>query len=186
LIASKPSQRLLTHFLADLILAVGLTEKKIRLYTSLAISPKSSPNFNFALPLEGHEDWVRCLDFTTYPRHGTDSKASDLMLATGSHDGYIRLWNVTRLEQEDPQEEKKVNNDGALLDDAMLDEFEREITGETGSSRQINTKAHVISVGGERLVPFRSINTKHSDPDRCGSWQLNTLWDIPRSTTHWP
>jgi hypothetical protein len=43
------------------------------------------------------------------------------------------------------QTQGEVRSD-SILDDAMLDEFERKITGEAGGSRQINTKAHVLSV----------------------------------------
>lgn len=38
--------------------------------------------------LVGHEDWVRCLDFTS-------DNNGDVLLASGSQDGMIRLWKIS-------------------------------------------------------------------------------------------
>jgi len=134
---------------ADLILAIALTEKKIRLYTSPSRTPSTLAHFTSSLLLEGHEDWVRCIDFSSHSRP-TDSSKTELILASGSQDGYIRLWDVSAMTQgESPDQGQGEIKADSILDDAMLDEFERKITGEAGGSRQINTKAHVLSVKGE-------------------------------------
>jgi WD40 repeat protein len=144
--------------ITDLVLAIALTEKKIHLYTSPGIRPTSvsasssisnSVKFSKALTLEGHEDWIRCLDFTQYPRSDAQDGQveNDVMLASGSQDGYIRLWRISPV----PNAEK--GNSGN--DDEMFDEFERTVTGDQGGSRQLSTKAHVMAVqgpGGEGLV----------------------------------
>lgn len=92
-----------------------------------------------SITLEGHEDWVRCLDLTSCPSEF--SSGYDLLLASGSQDNYIRLWRIAAgVEQKALVEEKK--DDG--LD--MLDEFERKLAGEAGGNVQISTKAHVLTV----------------------------------------
>ncbi|WRT67342.1 uncharacterized protein IL334_004312 [Kwoniella shivajii] len=115
------------------ILAVGATDRLIRIYT---LSPAG--NFVHSLSLEGHEDWVRCLSFTSYPS-SSDATKEDLLLASGSHDNFVRLWRVSQIEAQEPREEKS-SEEG--LD--LLDEFERRLNGE--GSGQISTKAHVMAV----------------------------------------
>jgi WD40 repeat protein len=154
--------------ITDLVLAIALTEKKIHLYTSPGIRPTSvsasssisnSVKFSKALTLEGHEDWIRCLDFTQYPRSDAQDGQveNDVMLASGSQDGYIRLWRISPV----PNAEKGISGSAVAgegkteLDDEMFDEFERTVTGDQGGSRQLSTKAHVMAVqgpGGEGLV----------------------------------
>ena len=96
--------------------------------------------FQHALSLEGHEDWVRCLSFTPYPS-ASSSSTHDLLLASGSQDNFVRLWRVSAVEGNGDQ--------GNGLD--LLDEFERKLAGEGGGSTQISTKAHVLAVDtGER------------------------------------
>jgi elongator complex protein 2 len=155
----------------DLVLAIALTEKKIHLYTSPGIRPTSvsassstpiSVKFSKALTLEGHEDWIRCLDFTRYPRSDVQDGQveKDVMLASGSQDGYIRLWRISPVLKAD--EEKSAHAVAGVgkteLDDEMFNEFERTVTGDQGGSRQLSTKAHVMAVqglGGEGLVSKR-------------------------------
>lgn len=143
------------------MLAIALTEKKIHLYTSPALRPTSVSassststrvKFSKALTLEGHEDWIRCLDFTRYPRsEAQDSEVeTDVMLASGSQDGYIRLWRISPVPNMDERKSgNAVAGDGKTeLDDEMFDEFERTVTGDQGGSRQLSTKAHVMAVQG--------------------------------------
>ncbi len=93
--------------------------------------------FRHALSLEGHQDWVRCLAFTPYPSESS-STTSDLLLASGSQDNYIRLWRVSAITGD--SSEKKDSLD-------LLDEFERKLAGDVGGSNvQISTKAYVLSV----------------------------------------
>ena len=45
--------------------------------------------FVSAATLPGHEDWVKCLAFKP-----TDAEHDSLILASGSQDATIRLWNI--------------------------------------------------------------------------------------------
>jgi WD40 repeat protein len=108
-------------------------------------------------------DWVRALDFsppgTSAPTtiSSSDAPSSELLLASGSQDGYIRLWSLTPLS---PAEEKNVKEneegdgeaegEGAELDDKMLEDFERKIgggeDGQEGDVGQVSMKAFVLQV----------------------------------------
>ncbi|WWC89777.1 uncharacterized protein L201_004703 [Kwoniella dendrophila CBS 6074] len=159
-----------------LILAVGATDKKIRIYT---LSPNNE--FIHLLSLEGHEDWVRCLSFTSYPSL-TDSSKKDLFLASGSQDNYIRLWRISPLAEQSPQEkEKQVEKDDKQKEGLdLLDEFERRLNGE--GSGQISTKAHVMAVqdGNKSLrynITLEALLVGHE------SGLTNVHWSPPSAST---
>lgn len=103
-------------------LFMGLTDRKVQIWTVVDGLYKNT------LSLEGHEDWVRCLALTPYP--GTEG--TDLLLATGSQDNFIRLWRISP----------------TLSGGDMFDDLARRLDG----SAQISTKAHVLAVddGGAR------------------------------------
>ncbi|KAJ9104212.1 hypothetical protein QFC19_004029 [Naganishia cerealis] len=147
------------------ILALATTERKIHIYTTSPVDAQGSLSLSRSLVLEGHEDWIRSLDFVNFPKSpevndnnspaATAVNGEDLMLASGSQDGYIRLWRVTELSQtpagaESAATGEQKSEEGDQLDDDMLDEFERQMTGETGGSarggKQLSTKAHVITL----------------------------------------
>ena len=92
------------------------------------------PQFLPAASLPGHEDWVKCLAFQP-PRADDDP----LILASGSQDATIRLWNIEPLKLESAME-------GG---DELLDAFEASLgdmgEGEEGG-RQISLKRHLVSV----------------------------------------
>ena len=74
------------------------------------------------------------------------SEGDPLVLASGSQDGTIRLWNI------DPLAEKKSDiplQEAAELSDALLDAFEASL-GELGDAeeggRQISLKRHILTV----------------------------------------
>ncbi|KAJ9096361.1 hypothetical protein QFC21_005182 [Naganishia friedmannii] len=146
------------------VLALATTERKIHIHTTSPINTGEPISFSHAIALEGHEDWIRSLDFTVFPKlpdadHDDDATVvhgEDLMLASGSQDGYIRLWRVTELSQASTDAEsagvsERKTEETDQLDDDMLDEFERQMTGETGGTvrggKQLSTKAHVITLG---------------------------------------
>lgn len=130
-------------------MVIGCTDRRIQIWTRqngavsttivfLGSDQSNDGQFRHALSLEGHEDWVRALAFTSYPS-SSSSSASDLLLASGSQDNYIRLWRVSAT----PNQPETVNGrQGDGLD--MLDEFERKLAGEAGG--QISTKAHVLVI----------------------------------------
>lgn len=115
---------------AQPVLVIGATDRKVQIWTL------RDDEFHFTISLEGHEDWIRCLSLTAYP--SLDGTSTDLLLATGSQDNYIRLWRIT----------PAVAADEGL---DILDEFERRLGGEDGGV--LSTKAHVLAVeeGGKAL-----------------------------------
>ena len=73
----------------NLVLAVGGTRKTIHVYAASALD--ETIEFRPQATLSGHEDWIRCLDFTLERR---DDGLGDLLLASASQDKYIRLWRL--------------------------------------------------------------------------------------------
>ncbi|PVF97247.1 WD40 repeat-like protein, partial [Serendipita vermifera] len=114
--------------LSSYVLAVGATEKRIRIYI------RGESQFVEATSLPGHEDWVKSLDFCALPDNS-------LLLASGSQDGTIRLWSVTRAES---HEQPRAIDIG----DQLLDDFEQsliDIDDEYGG-KQISMRHHLIQV----------------------------------------
>ncbi|KAK6349832.1 hypothetical protein TWF696_006098 [Orbilia brochopaga] len=77
------------------ILAVAGSSSAVQIYVCDSIS---TGEFKHAASLTGHENWIRSLSFVRDSTVGTDGVDgdSDLLLASGSQDKYIRLWRVHR------------------------------------------------------------------------------------------
>ncbi|KAN0124534.1 WD40-repeat-containing domain protein [Russula decolorans] len=111
-----------------LILAVGSTDRRIHIFT------RSENAFIPSATIPGHEDWVRaiCLRPPT-------SSSEPLILASGSQDANIRLWNI----------EAVTSSTSEALSDDLLDAFEASLgevdEGEEGG-RQISLKKHMLTV----------------------------------------
>lgn len=154
----------------DVLLALATTERKVHIYTCTS-------EFSYALVLEGHEDWIRALDVTTYP--GAGGEGDDLMLASASQDGYIRLWRITRLSSPlDPTPAPApAPAPTADLDADMLDDFERRMTGDaSGTSRTtLSTKAHLLRLPSSAYgINLDALLIGHE------GWVTNVHWS-PRS-----
>lgn len=65
------------------LLVIGSTERRIRFFVS-----EGGAQFVPSLQLDGHEDWVRCLDVAV--------AGDEIYLASGSQDSNIRLWKIVR------------------------------------------------------------------------------------------
>ncbi|TFY72495.1 hypothetical protein EVG20_g495 [Dentipellis fragilis] len=123
-----------------LILAVGSTDRSIQIYT------RSESTFLLSATLSGHEDWVRSLAFRPSTSSTTSTDATPLILASGSQDATIRLWNIEPVRQAKP-----TPTEATPLSDELLDAFEASLAdaGESGEGgRQISLKKHVLMVKG--------------------------------------
>ncbi|XP_060064524.1 elongator complex protein 2-like [Ylistrum balloti] len=70
------------------VLACGCDDQKIHLYVL------QEDQFTKVISLQGHEDWIRAVDFTT------DDKG-DLLLASAAQDHFIRIWRISQREAGD-------------------------------------------------------------------------------------
>ncbi|CAL1702353.1 unnamed protein product [Somion occarium] len=124
------------------ILAIGATEKTIQLWT------RSEENFVYAAALSGHEDWIKSLAFQP-----PSIKGDPLILASGSQDGTIRLWNI------EPHVRQTSTNDGTVegeLSDDLLDAFEAslgDLADAEEGGRQISLKRHMLTLKSDQTSP---------------------------------
>ncbi|KAJ3572458.1 hypothetical protein NP233_g3066 [Leucocoprinus birnbaumii] len=117
-----------------LLLAVSGTDTKVQLYLC------REDQFIVSASLAGHEDWVRALSFRTPP-----TPEEPLILASGSQDATIRLWNIEPIKFTTPD---RGENEQGQLSDELLDAFEASLgevaEGEEGG-RQISLKRHILT-----------------------------------------
>ena len=110
--------------------------------------------------LSGHEDWVKSLAFRT----ASDNKS--LVLATGSQDATIRLWNI---EVYTKREERSVSDDAEeRVNDDLLDAFEAslgDLNDAEEGGRQISLKRHILTVNdtSNRFVVPKCMVSSGSD-----------------------
>ncbi|KAF7433336.1 hypothetical protein PC9H_005286 [Pleurotus ostreatus] len=157
-----------------LVLAVGGTARSIEIWT------RSADVFLPSLILSGHEDWIRSLEFYT-------DKEDTLILASGSQDATIRLWNIAPIlkapAREDPPDAPVLSSTDPLSDE-LLDAFEASL-GEVGEAeeggRQISLKRHVFSVKSEGNVAqqysllFDALLVGHEAGITSLSWRPSSL-----------
>ncbi|KAH9978071.1 WD40-repeat-containing domain protein [Lactifluus volemus] len=128
-----------------LILAVGSTDRHIQIFT------RSEDTFVPSATIPGHEDWVRAISFRP-----SVSSSEPLILASGSQDANIRLWNIEPVTRTAP-----TTSHSEALSDEILDAFEASLgevdDGEEGG-RQISLKKHILTVktgaGGDSTQRF--------------------------------
>lgn len=90
------------------LLAVALEDTSILLYAKDSEILES--NFIKVQILTGHEDWVRCMDFT----HDSQGNA---FLATGSQDNMVRLWKISETVMQAPSDELEQKKDIFMIND---------------------------------------------------------------------
>ncbi|KLO16343.1 WD40 repeat-like protein [Schizopora paradoxa] len=159
-----------------LILAIASTDRNVSLWV------QSGDAFNKAASLSGHEDWVKCLAFQP-----DVAGNNTLTLASGSHDGTIRLWNIERLVKKAAPPLAAANN--LVLDDELLDSFEASLgeiaEGEEGG-KQISLKRHIITVSSDTenvqySVTFDALLVGHEAGVTSLSWRpsLHDVSTVP-------
>ncbi|KAG6812317.1 hypothetical protein H0H92_003401 [Tricholoma furcatifolium] len=124
-----------------LVLAIGSTDSKIHIWA------RSDNLFVQASVLAGHEDWIKTLDFQI------NSEGQPLVLASGSQDATIRLWNIEPWSPSNSAPQKG-QTDG--LSDELLDAFEASLAdvGEAEEGgRQISLKRHILTVKSDQGTP---------------------------------
>jgi elongator complex protein 2 len=52
--------------------------------------------------MTGHEDWVQCLSLLT-----VGSSSSDLLIASGGQDNFVRIWKIGSVDKATAEEELK-------------------------------------------------------------------------------
>ncbi|KAE9410421.1 WD40 repeat-like protein [Gymnopus androsaceus JB14] len=148
------------------VLAIGGTDKNIQLWT------RSEAVFVQSAVLGGHEDWVRGLSFCAPEVDGP------LILASGSQDATIRLWNIEAF--------KKGSVSEGISDD-LLDAFEESL-GDFGDAeeggRQISLKRHILSVKSNQenalfSVTFDALLVGHEAGITSISWRPSTTNSTP-------
>ncbi|KAI1308453.1 Elongator subunit elp2 [Mortierella claussenii] len=145
------------------VMAVGSTDNRISIYVM------QSNQFEKVLSLQGHDNWVRSLDFATFTKedswanegesalefdnnnksafsHHHTLQDGDVLLASGSQDKYIRLWRISAVDtsgetQSAGDDASKAGSEGGLTQDMLksLEEMSK-------SGTQLSTKAHIIEV----------------------------------------
>lgn len=121
-------------------LAVAGTTSTIQVF----VRANADQGFELQAALTGHEGWIRSLDFV---REG-DDEASDLLLASGSQDKYIRLWRFRR----EPQ---------------------ASLPGSEGSlaRKSLSNRAHLVGAADYKYaVTFEALLIGHED------WVYSTRW----------
>ncbi|KZV75438.1 WD40 repeat-like protein [Peniophora sp. CONT] len=139
-----------------IILAVGCTDRSVQVYT------RSAEQFVHATSLPGHEDWIRALAFLP-----PTAPSTPLILASGSQDATIRLWNIEPLAAA-----KTESNANA---DELLDAFEASL-GETGErdegGRQITLKRHIVRTGDAQYsITFDALLVGHEAGVTSLAWR---------------
>ncbi|KAG0007077.1 Elongator subunit elp2 [Modicella reniformis] len=172
------------------VMAVGSTDNRISIFV------KQGNQFGRVLSLQGHDNWVRSLDFAIFTKehdetvsqdrsetattHHHTLQDGDLLLASGSQDKYVRLWRISAVDMTEPAQQDdttavtKSGSEGGLTQDMLksLEEMSK-------SGTQLSTKAHVIDVvlGSEEMkrfsVMFEALLLGHDD------WVYTINWQSP-------
>nr|XP_012220137.1 PREDICTED: probable elongator complex protein 2 [Linepithema humile] len=147
------------------LLAVALEDTSISLYTKDSDILES--NFIKVQILTGHEDWVRCMDFT----HDSQGNA---FLATGSQDNMIRLWKISETVVQPPSDELEQKKDIFTIND-----------------REYNVTLESVLCGHEGWVygvHWQPTEGKNSNNMRLLSSSLDKsmiIWELDDTTGIW-
>ncbi|KAG6918947.1 hypothetical protein DXG01_010602 [Tephrocybe rancida] len=157
-----------------LFLAISGTDSKIHIWA------RSDNLFVHASVLTGHEDWVKTLDF-----QNPTSQGQPLILASGSQNATIRLWNIepwSRPSSATPKDQA----DG--LSDELLDAFEASL-GDVGEAeeggRQISLKRHILTVKTDQgssqqySITFDALLVGHEAGVTSLAWKPSSADSLP-------
>lgn len=125
---------------SEFLLACGTDDYKVQLYT------KKHEEVVNLLSLNGHEDWVRALDFT-------ECDNGDILLASGSQDSTVRLW---RLHPPTIRESDKFSLQEQVIEVGKTDlavELEAVLSGHSGWIYSVHWHPPVITENGTCIRP---------------------------------
>lgn len=128
----------------DLVLAAAGTKSFAQVWVA-----SHNEQFRYQSTLTGHEGWIRSLAIT----QEKTSAGGDLLLASASHDKYIRLWRIAKDEVKPKPEEGNVL--GVL-------------------EQSLSNKAHKLEVSGRSYsLTFEALLLGHDDWIYTISWRLS-------------
>ncbi|SCU97410.1 LANO_0E15962g1_1 [Lachancea nothofagi CBS 11611] len=128
-----------------ILLAVGGTNPNVFIY-SFVWDSETLNNFQQAAILEGHEDWIKAMDFY-------EESSGNIILATGSQDRYIRLWRIRTNE---------------LIDNSDEDDFKLKLLSNKQSKFSISSDLRVA-------INFEALIVGHDDWVSCLKWHEDRL-----------
>ncbi|KAI0773874.1 WD40 repeat-like protein [Fomes fomentarius] len=155
---------------SSVILAIGCTDRNVYLWTC----SEETDKFVSAAALPGHEDWVKCLAFKPL-----EQESDILILASGSQDATIRLWNIEPFTSSSSLATTSGESSGGVTDE-LLDAFEASLVNLEDSEdggRSISLKRHVLTVksssGSSQLfsVTFDALLVGHEAGVTSLSWR---------------
>ncbi|KAJ3510299.1 hypothetical protein NLJ89_g4762 [Agrocybe chaxingu] len=117
-----------------LLLAIAGTDTKVQVWVC------SDDSFVHSATLAGHEDWICGLAFKA-----PQAQEFPLVLASGSQDATIRLWNIEPWKK---TTETKIGTSTDLIDE-LLDDFEAslgDLGGNEEGGKQISLKHHILTI----------------------------------------
>ncbi|KAG1874502.1 WD40-repeat-containing domain protein [Suillus subalutaceus] len=163
-----------------IILAIGGTDRKVHIWT------RSDGPFIRSVTLSGHEDWIRALAF-----RAPSTPNDPLVLASGSQDGTIRLWNVESFAKMQAQSQTHGKHSADDLSDDLLDAFEASL-GDLGADaeeggRQISLKRHILTVKSnsgtqQYSITFDALLIGHEAGITSLSWSASNASLLSTST----
>ncbi|ODV62014.1 Elongator subunit ELP2, partial [Ascoidea rubescens DSM 1968] len=137
----------------DYLLFIGGTNKFIYIF-SFQFQDNQIFNLSQNLKLPGHEDWIKCLSFKKIPNSNT------YLLASGSQDRYIRLWNL------------KLTGNSIQKDKTILDNQES-----TQKLSLLTNKTYYFKTSEESLatysIHFEALIIGHDDWISSLTWNPN-------------
>ncbi|KAG0270718.1 Elongator subunit elp2, partial [Linnemannia exigua] len=174
------------------------TDNRISIYVM------QSKQFDKVLSLQGHDNWVRSLDFATFTKDSTNDTTTkqqqehqqaggkntshhhtlqdgDLLLASGSQDKYIRIWRISAVV--DAPEEVSAEDVSAQAgsEAALTQDMLKSLEEMSKSGTQLSTKAHIIDVNTDTAgetkrfsVIFEALLLGHDDWVYTINWQPAT------------
>ncbi|ORX62251.1 WD40 repeat-like protein [Hesseltinella vesiculosa] len=161
------------------VIASGHTDKVINIY----VYQQEQKAFEKVYSLQGHDNWVRSLAFTTYTGSFADNEVNqthtlrkgDLILASGSQDRYIRIWKIS------PTEAISSTSPSASIDQQPQDvhDLKQALKEIAEDDAQLSTKAHMIQVEqgqGQKkayTIMFEALLMGHDD------WVFSVSWARP-------